>query len=399
MNKKIIRIIATLLAVILLASILLGVISSVPAGAKPMEEGLVDLKEKGNQLELKQQDTKNLISSLEYEHMATLEKKQLLDDQIILTQQEIKNAEEQINAYDLLITDKEQEVVSAQEAEDRQLEQFRIHVRAMEETSTASYLAVLFEARSFSDFIGRLDFIKQIMSEDERQHQLLIDAKETTQNAVSELQIAKDEQEDEFIRLGEKKDELQDQVVMAQNMLSEIEDSIEDYQALLAEEEAQRLEIEALIEEMTNEIERQKSLANGTGSFLWPSPSSSIVTSQFGTRYHPVYETYTTHYGVDIGAPYGSEVIASDSGTVVTATYNSSYGYYVVINHGNGYSTLYAHMSELIVYAGQNVAQGEIIGYSGSTGVSTGPHLHFEVRTGATCINPLDFFGGYTIQD
>ncbi len=136
----------------------------------------------------------------------------------------------------------------------------------------------------------------------------------------------------------------------------------------------------------------------GTGGFIWPA-TSMIITSPFGTRLHPIYGYYITHYGADIGAGYGTEVYAADSGTVIASEYSSSYGYYIVIDHGNGYSTLYGHMSTLIASEGEGVSQGEVIGLVGSTGVSTGPHLHFEIREYGVCINPLDFFSGYEIWD
>ena len=124
---------------------------------------------------------------------------------------------------------------------------------------------------------------------------------------------------------------------------------------------------------------------------IWPCPSCHTITSEFGWRIHPIYGTSKYHSGVDIGASYGATVIAADSGTVITAGWVSGYGNCVVISHGNGVSTLYGHMSSIAVSSGQSVSQGQTIGYVGSTGNSTGPHLHWEVTVNGERQNPLNY--------
>ena len=129
----------------------------------------------------------------------------------------------------------------------------------------------------------------------------------------------------------------------------------------------------------------------GSGSYIWPVDSTTI-SSDYGYRIHPIFNTERFHAGVDINANSGDPIYAADSGTVAIATYSSSYGYYVVINHGGGNSTLYAHMSSMAVSAGDTVTQGQVIGYVGSTGWSTGPHLHFETRSGGSTVDPMTYF-------
>lgn len=137
-----------------------------------------------------------------------------------------------------------------------------------------------------------------------------------------------------------------------------------------------------------------------TGTYIWPTPSCTIVTSTYGNRMHPIFGTERFHSGIDIGAASGASVLAADGGTVTVATYSSSYGNYVMIYHSNGTYTLYAHMSSLAVSAGDTVTQGQTIGYVGATGWATGPHLHFEIRnaSGGT-ENPLNYFSGITIME
>jgi murein DD-endopeptidase MepM/ murein hydrolase activator NlpD len=137
--------------------------------------------------------------------------------------------------------------------------------------------------------------------------------------------------------------------------------------------------------------------STATGTYIWPCPSSTYVTSAFGMREHPLFGDERPHSGIDIAGSAGSEVLAADSGTVAVATYSSSYGNYVTIYHSNGDYTLYAHMSSLAVTAGQNVTQGDVIGYVGSTGWANGPHLHFEIRVNGSTVDPLSYFSNYTL--
>ena len=137
----------------------------------------------------------------------------------------------------------------------------------------------------------------------------------------------------------------------------------------------------------------------GTGAFAWPVPSCTYLTSRFGLRVHPVYGTTKSHTGIDIGAESGATIVAADGGTVTMAGVNSGYGNCVMIDHGNGYKTLYGHMSSIAVSNGQTVSKGDTIGYVGSTGISTGPHCHFEVWKDGSRIDPEQFYSGLTFSE
>ena len=171
-------------------------------------------------------------------------------------------------------------------------------------------------------------------------------------------------------------------------------------EAAEGEAKAQYLAIEAEEDKLSKEIkdainELAKRKANATyvgGNMMWPLPAANnVVTS------HPVTGVYKLHTGVDLRASKGTKIYAANSGTVTTAGYNTAYGYYVVINHGGGVATLYAHMSKMAVKKGQTVSQGTIIGYVGSTGYSTGPHLHFEIIKGGNYINPITMYPGFSV--
>lgn len=139
-------------------------------------------------------------------------------------------------------------------------------------------------------------------------------------------------------------------------------------------------------------------MVKGTGSFIWPAPTSTYLTSRFGLRTHPVTGTQKSHTGIDIGAGAGDNALAADGGTVTMAGWNGGYGNCVMIDHGNGYKTLYAHLSSISVAKGSVVDKGVVVGHVGSTGVSTGPHLHFEVWSGESRIDPEQFYSGLTFS-
>ena len=419
-KKWLVRIIAIVLALIMAGSLIFGAVSSIRAQAASQSE-LNQLKEKQQSLQQKQKEIQSKINSLEYEQSSALAKKEVLDEKVDLTQQEINNVNNQIDEHNELIKIKKKEIVKAQEEEDKQWELYKDRIRVMEENGTISYFAVIFGATSFSDLLSRIDFVSEIIEYDEIVYKQLIAAKEATIAAKESLEEEKKGLEDSKAELETLESELQAQVEEASALLKQMEDDLAEYQKLNDEAEEAESKVAKEIDEMVEELERQEKAAreaeeqrknNGggsggggggggsavtaTGSFIWPA-SSVYITSEFGTRIHPITGKYKFHAGVDIGASYGTNVRAADGGNVITSAYDSSYGNYVVIYHGNNKTTLYAHMSQRYVSAGDTVSQGDVIGLVGSTGSSTGPHLHFEIRIDGSCVNPLQYFSNYII--
>jgi murein DD-endopeptidase MepM/ murein hydrolase activator NlpD len=190
----------------------------------------------------------------------------------------------------------------------------------------------------------------------------------------------------------------------ANALLASLESDINAYKSVYDQYEQQQKNVQSQIDQQVADLRRQEEANkkndpsydagkdNGaTGSMMWPCPSCHTITSEFGWRYHPIYHTQKYHSGVDIGASYGASIVAADGGTIITAGSVSGYGNCVVINHGNGITTLYGHMSSIAVSVGQKVSKGQTIGYVGSTGNSTGPHLHWEVTVNGVRQNPLNY--------
>jgi murein DD-endopeptidase MepM/ murein hydrolase activator NlpD len=408
-NKRIIRAIAIFMALLMVFSVIYGVVSSLTQSASAaVTQGQIDeLKRQAGELDKKKQTVQSELNSLKYDQMSNMAKKEVLDERISLTEEEIVNIGEQIDIYDRLINEKAAEVVKAQGREDDQLAAYRERIRAMEEYGAISYIAVIFDASSFSDLLARLDFVDAIMRADEDTYRKLQTARLETVAAKEALEESKLDQEEERERMTLKEAELEDQLVQAEAVIAELENSIETSTAHYQEISAEREKLQTSINEKVEELRRQEearartggSSVVGTGQLIWPSAASNYVTSRFGTRYHPIYRYYRSHDGVDIGAKYGTSIYAADSGTVVTSAYSSSYGNYVVLSHGNGMTTLYAHMSSRKVKEGDTVSRGSVIGLVGSTGASTGPHLHFEVSVSGSRKDPLKYFqsGTYTL--
>ena len=402
-NKNFARVVAIILAVIMLFSVLLVLLNAVNASAAVTQKEIDKLKEEKKEYVRRKNEIQSLINTIEFEKKTELAKKSVLDDRIMLTDMEINNITETIAYYEELIIEKESEVVAAQAREDQQFLDYKQRVRDMEENGVISYLEIIFDFTSFSDLLARLDFVGDIMQADENMYNNLIIAKKTTEAAKVALETSKSEMEEEKIQQEQLKAELEEQLDQANELIKTIEADLESERALQAqieaEEEKIQREINQKVEELRRqqEIERQKAAkaaggsVKGTGVLGWPLPSSRNVTSPFGTRMHPIYKVYRKHTGIDISGKHGANIVAADSGTVITSAYSSSYGNYIVISHGNGITTLYGHMSSRKVSDGAKVTKGQVIGLVGSTGVSTGPHLHFEVSINGSRVNPLNY--------
>ena len=395
-NKRTIRIVAVVLALLIAFSVVLIAVSNPRAGAYVTQEEIDRLREEKKEYERRKQEIQSTINTIEFEKSTEVAKKSVLDNRIILTGLEIENISETIELYNTLILEKEDEVTAAILREEAQLRTYKNRVRSMEENGVITYLEIIFDSTSFSDLLGRMDFVSDLMKADERIYNNLISAREDTEAAKEDLELTKQEMEVVRLQKEEKNEELLEQVAEASALIIQIESSLETLTAFYEEEAAEVARIQNEINRKVEELKEQEARAAasrviGTGQLLWPAPSATAITSSFGGRFHPIHGVYMQHWGSDFNAPYGSNIIAADAGTVITSEYNSSYGNYVVISHGNGMTTLYAHMSSRVVSSGTAVAKGQTIGYCGSTGISTGPHLHFEVSLNGNKVDPANY--------
>ena len=405
-NKTVLRVIAIVLAVIMLMSVGFVILDSLVASANTGQTRarINSLRQELQEYQRRRNEVQTYINAIDFERRAELARKSILDDRIMFTGMEIDIIEATIEQYEILIIEKEEEVVRAQEREDDQFRIFRTRVRDMEENGVISYLEILFDSTSFADLLARMDFITDIMRADEQIYHSLVAAREATIEAKEELEATRLELEEERVLLYERKDELAEQVAEADALIYQLLQDREAEQALHDALVADENRILRQIREQEEELRRQEAAAaaaaaaarsqqnavRGTGELTWPVPGHRRVSSPFGIRQHPVFGVMRAHNGIDIPAPHGTNVVASDRGTVITSSYNSSFGNFIVISHGN-MNTLYAHLQSRAVRVGDVVQRGQVIGRVGSTGISTGPHLHFEVHVNGQRVNPQRF--------
>ena len=254
---------------------------------------------------------------------------------------------------------------------------------------------MIFKATDFTDLLARMDFVNEVMDYD---RQVIADLQETRQQ-LSEDKAALDQQRTE---LSSSQKKLQQQIDEASALIREYENTEAGHQALLDEAEADEARIQELIrkqqQQNNNSGSSGGSSSGSTGGYIWPTNNTRVITSPYGNRWCP-YHGWEWHNGADIDAAYGSPVLAANSGTVIQAGWNGGYGISVMISHSDGITTLYGHMSDWNVTAGQTVSQGDIIGWCGSTGNSTGAHIHYTMYKDGQTIDVMNYLPGYIAYD
>ena len=352
------------------------------------------LEEQRDALRAEREEMQAGIDELESQQADVLAQKAALDAQNEVYRQEIELVEEQVSIYTQLVEDKAREVEQATADENEQLATYRRHVRAMEENGRFTYLSILFGSSSLGELMSNLDMIGEIMEADQRSYDQYVAAREKSEQIQAEYETLLDELDVRQAELESERAELEAQIEEATQLIVDLEAQLETDRAAYEEQLAKEEALESEIQNMIAELERQEAANSitSTGTYIWPLPGYS-PGSAYGWRIHPIWGDMRFHAGEDIGAPTGTPILAADSGIATVIPDNGNgYGNYVIINHGGGRTTLYAHMSGFAVSNGASVTQGQTIGYVGSTGNSTGPHLHFEVRVNGATTDPKSYF-------
>lgn len=415
----------------------LGVLTALALAFGPMStafaastDKLDSLKSQASQLNEQGSSLKNQLSGLQNEADSKLEEKAVLEQQISVLSAQIVNTQALIEEYDVQIADKQVELENAQQKADEYYQLFLARFRDLEEQGSVSYWSILFDAASFSDLLDRISFIadvvhydNQIVDQLQAARQAVADAKADLETNQAEQVQAKTDLESQqaelstdeaavdaaIAEINSKADVYQSQLDEIKSQADALDEQIaaaqKEYEAQVAAEKAaaekaaaEKAAAEKAAQEAANKNNNSSSNSNssssssGSGriSMVWPC-ASTRVTSGFGKRNSPTAGASTYHKGIDIGASTGTAIYAAASGTVTEAGYSSSRGNYVVIYHSNGVSTAYMHCSALYVSSGDKVSQGQTIAAVGSTGISTGPHLHFSVIEDGTYVNPRNY--------
>ena len=453
-RNRLVSILAGIMAAVMLLTLLVGILP-VSASAKSSKEIKEEINAlKGDQSAIwAELDALRGEQDANWESIEEMvEHKNNIDQQIGLLYTEIENINTQIRSYSELIAANQDELDAAEAKLAELNEKNKERIQAMEEEGEISYWSVIFKAKSFTDLIDRLNMMAEIHAADQRRMSELSEAAAAVAEARTSLAAEKTALEESRVALKESQAELDVKRAEADELLSELNEDkraldameadweaeeaklsaeiaaaeVEYTKALKAEEEARRKAEEERKRKEEEEKKKQEeankkpgnSGSNNGGSgnsgsgnsgsnngggnsgggsgFVsgesWRKPCSWIkLTSPYGYRTHPTTGQWKFHNGVDLANNQGTPIYAARSGKVTVATYGGTYGYYVTINHGDGYSSLYAHMTHYTVSKGQTVKKGDVIGYMGSTGRSTGPHLHFSIFLNGSSVNPMNY--------
>ncbi len=357
---------------------------------------LSDAQKEKEELEEQLKDAQELIDELSNSKEDVESKLRKLDEKLTEISKRIVSLEEQLVEKELQIIDTQEELSAAQADVDSQYESMKVRIRFMYERSTDSYLETLLSSESIADFLNRTEYIYKISQYD---REMLEKYKETV-SGIAQLEATLEEERADLE--GLKQEVLKEQEEVAalvsakEAQLTEIGENLSEAEKLAkvyeAEIQAQN-EIIAMIqeEERRKREEQEKDGISFGGVFIWPCPSSTRVTSDYGPRKSPTAGASSNHKGIDIGAAYGADIVAVADGKVTFAGYSKSAGNYITVSHGDGVYTVYMHCSSLVAEKGQKVSTGQVIAKVGSTGYSTGNHLHFGVSKNGSYVNPWDY--------
>lgn len=390
------------------------------------ESNLSEAQQEKKTLENDLQKAKELIDSLKGSKEDIQSEVEKLDKQLNEISGKVKELESRLSKKRQEIADTESALNKAKEQEKKQYRNMKKRIQFMYENGQTSYVEMLLSADSFTDFLNVVEYITQIsqydrkmLKEYQNMQVTIADTQKTLETDYASLQSlqAKVQEEKQAVaalesakkgELNDVADDLTDAQTVAKAYEAEIQAQneviaeIQAAQKRAAEQQAAQQQAQAAEEnqgatdaagENQNTAQNTTPSGNGqsTGSMMWPCPSSKRVTSDYGPRTSPTNGASSNHKGIDIGAAYGADIVAADGGTVLVATYSSSGGNYVIIDHGGGLCTVYMHASSLTVSAGQTVSKGQVIAKVGSTGISTGNHLHFGVTLNGVYVSPWGY--------
>ena len=380
-----------------------------------IKKAIDNLKQQQQDLDNQQSDAQQQLDETTGEKSQTEIDMQAIDDDLNKTTDGLLLVMDRLDETSANLDEMQQELQQAEQQRDDQYEALKQRLNFMYKNGKIGYLDIIFEAKSFPDFINRVEYINRIAKNDKA----LLSKLSNTEDQITQTVNAIDQQKSTFEQLAaeqtQKQSELQDTLARKQDFYNRLDSDETTYTEKLAVLSKSEDQVVALIqqkqkEETDAEAKAQAEAAAAklaaagggftsatvntspySGQMLWPVPGHYMLSDTFRSRYNPVNGKLEFHTGIDIPAPTGSSILAADSGTVITAGWINGYGYAVIIDHGNGITTLYGHNSRLLVSAGQHVNRGDVIARAGSTGNSTGPHCHFEIRVNGKAVNPVPY--------
>ncbi len=420
-RTKIVRIISIVLAAVILLSLVSTalIVMVHAASSSEIKSKLADLRAKQAEIQKQSDELEKSIAENKDQTKTLVGQKAEIDQEMEMSRQKIENLNEQIQQLNLLIAEKQTELEASVAKEEALQKQYKARLRSMEETGSVSYWSILFRASSFSDLLDRVDMIREIAESDQLMLKQLSAATQAVETERADLEQQKLDLQQTEDDLAVEQAELETKRAKADTLITQMQAEYaslsDEFLAAEADEAAVREQIKKTETDYFNALAKEQAAAaaaaaaankpssgsnsssssssggTSSGGFAFPLAYSTGVTCAYGPRVHPINGNKSFHYGVDLAAGMSTEIYATKSGTVTGATYGEANGYYVTINHGDGYSSIYAHMTNYVVSVGDSVKQGQLIGYVGTTGWSTGPHLHFEILYNGSNVNPMNY--------
>lgn len=352
---------------------------------KVLQQGLSDVKTMVAELEKEKKDLNNYVVQLDAKLNTIQEKIEELQSLIKTKEEEIETTTTELDA-----------AIAKEEA---QYAAMKVRVKFMYERGTTFYLEMILSADSFGDFLNKAEYVEQLSKYDRDQltayqetRQEVADHKALLEEQKATLAEAKTAVENEQSAVETLVAQKEQEIVAKEGDITNKEAAIKEYEAEIAAQTAQIAELERQVAEEKKRLAGGSALRYDGGKFKWPAPSYTRISSEYGNRMHPILKVPQFHNGLDMAAPGGSPILAAYDGKVVGAAYNGSMGNYVMIDHGDGLYTVYMHASALYVSKGATVTKGQKIAAVGSTGRSTGNHLHFSVRLNGSYVSPWNYF-------
>ncbi len=373
-----------------------------------------ELKEEQEKVQSEAEEAKKLLEETSSQKDAVISEIELIDEELNLASEELEIINTNLEETTLLLEQTEAELKQAETERENQYETLKERLRFMYVNGKIGYLEVLFKASSFSDFLNRVEYISRIYEYDHTLLEKLKETEELVNRKLSEVSIQKEEIEELKVKQQVKMESLEHTIKQKQIIIDQLDADEQKYEEQISELEQLDIEIAKMIKEAEEEAARiaaeakaqaeaeaqakaktrimsyQTEAANYNGGTLaWP--GGGRITSNFGGRTNPINGRSEFHTGIDIAAPTGTNIVAAEGGVVIFSGTMGGYGKAVLIDHGGGLSTFYAHNSKLLVQKGDVVSRGEVVAKAGSTGYSTGPHLHFEVKVNGSAVNPMNY--------
>ena len=357
-------------------------ISSARSEKNALAKGKTDVEKIKQSLERSKADLSQYVSELDAQVVSIEEKIEDLKGQITVKEEEIKQTKEDL-----------EEAIAIK---DHQYECMKKRVQAVYEQGDSFYLELLLNSKGLGDFLNQMDYIEDLSKYDDRMFKEYAETVEYVKVCEQQLeeeeallQATKTAAEEEQAAVEELISQKEAEIAAVQDEIVDQERAIREYEAEIAEQNATISELERIVAQEKKALENMR-VYDG-GAFCWPCPAYTKVSSDFGNRIHPTLKINLFHNGVDLAAPTGSNILAAYDGEVVAASYTGAMGNYVMLDHGGGLYTVYMHASKLNVSEGQEVKRGDVIALVGSTGRSTGPHLHFSVRSNGEYVSPWNY--------